>query len=829
MSLYLLNKQSEGATMKRKICIVGGVAGGATIAAKLRRLNEVDEIILFEKDEYISFANCGLPYYVGKVIKEREKLIVETKEDMSQRFNLDIRNFNEVTHIDRERKVIKVVDHQTQNEYEESYDILVLSPGASPIVPPFEGLKEADNVFILRNIPHVDAIVAYLEAHDPKHVTVIGGGFIGVEMAENLKERGLEVSLVDMAPQCLAPLDFEMAQVIHQKLSMQGIELILNDGVKAFLDQGRIVETASGRQIKTDMIILAIGVNPEIKLAQGADLAIGDLKAIKTNQYMQTSDPSIYALGDAIEVLSRINKLPTKIPLAAPANRQAVVAANHINGVEDHYEGALGTAVVKVFDLVAASTGFNERMCKHYGLNYEVAHIERHHHVGYYPDALPILMKIIFSKDDGQIYGAQAVGYKGVEKRIDVIATAIAGQLTVKDLPSLELAYAPPFGAAKDPVNILGYVASHIYDQSIQTKQWYEVDDFIQAGGLLVDVRTDVEYSVGHTEGGINLELDNLRQLLDKLPVDKSTPIMTTCHSGHRGYLGARVLINHGYTNVYNLSGGYYVYKLGKSDFTGKLELPKPSARELTLEPIKDTASLFVDAKGLQCPGPLLETYKAMESIEAGEMIEVEASDIGFYNDVISWAEKTGNTIQDIKVEGHLIKATILKGAPKVHESIAQAKENATIVLFSGEFDKAMAAFIIANGAAAMGKKVSIFFTFWGLNALRKNQDVKLEKSTIEALFGKMMPKGAEKLPLSNMNMGGMGKMMINKVMKDKNVLPLSELMKQALEMKVEFIACTMSMDIMGIKREELIDEIALAGVGTYLAQSDDAGLTLFI
>ncbi len=557
--------------MKRKICIVGGVAGGATAAAKLRRLNEDDEIILFEKDEYISFANCGLPYYVGQVIKEREDLLVETKADMAQRFNLDVRNFNEVIAIDRETKTLTVRDHQRKIDYDESYDILILSPGARPIVPPIPGLETAQNVFVVRNIPHVDAIVDYIQSKQPKHVTVIGGGFIGVEMAENLRELDLDVSLVDMAPQCLAPLDFEMAQLVHQTMQSHGIDLILNDGVKAFLDDGRFVETQSGRRIATDMIILAIGVTSEIELAQEAGLEIGALRAIRTNAKMQTNDPDIYAIGDAVEVLSRVNQQPIKIPLAWPANRQAIVVANTINGIDDQYEGSLGTAVVKVFDLVVATTGFNERMCQHFELDYEVAHIERNHHVSYYPNAQPILMKIIFSKSDGSIYGAQAVGYEGVEKRIDVIATAMIGQLTVFDLPKLELAYAPPFGAAKDPVNILGYVASHVFDGSIRTKQWYEVDDFIKAGGILLDVRHPLEYKQGHTKGGTNLDLDALREQLDQLPADKNTPILTTCHSGHRGYLGACVLINLGYQNVYNLSGGYYIYKLATSDFSAKV------------------------------------------------------------------------------------------------------------------------------------------------------------------------------------------------------------------------------------------------------------------
>src|SRR5690554_4546334 len=458
--------------MKKKICIVGGVAGGATAAAKLRRLSENDEIIMFEKDEYISFANCGLPYYVGKTISDRSKLIVQTIEDMEARFNIDIRNFSEVMSIDREAKEIVVKNIKENTEYKESYDVLILSPGASPIVPPIPGLKEAENVFILRNIPHVDAIDDYINTYNPKHVTVIGGGFIGVEMAENLVERGLQVTIVDMANQVLAPVDFEMAQVVHQELSNHGVKLVLNDGVKAFHNEGKVVETASGAKIDTDMIVLAIGVSAETKLASEANLDIGELRAIKVNEFMQTNDPSIYALGDAVQVMSRVNNQPTKIPLAWPANRQAIVVANHINGVEDHYPGSLGTAVAKVFDLTVASTGFNEKFCKMYNMDYEVIHVNRNNHASYYPNASPILLKVIFNPKDGQIYGAQAVGHEGSEKRIDVLATAMIGKLSVTDLPDLELSYAPPYGSAKDPVNIAGYVATHVFDKSIKTIQW---------------------------------------------------------------------------------------------------------------------------------------------------------------------------------------------------------------------------------------------------------------------------------------------------------------------------------------------------------------------
>ena len=817
---------------KRKIIIVGGVAGGATAAAKLRRLSEKDEIIIFEKDEYISFANCGLPYYIGQVITDRSKLLVQTVEGMSKRFNLDIRNLSEVTKIDRDRKEVHI-KKMSGVEYSESYDILILSPGASPIVPPIEGLKESNNVFILRNIPHMDAIVEFIKTRQPKKATVIGGGFIGVEMAENLIERGLEVTLVDMADQVLAPVDYEMAQVVHEELTRHGVRLVLKDGVKSFKNQGSVVETQSGLTIESDLIILAIGVSSEVKLAKEAGLAIGDLKGILVDHHMKTSDPFIYALGDAIEVASRVNGKQTKIPLAWPANRQGVVVAHAIHGVEDSYPGSYGTAVAKVFDITVASTGLNERVAKMQGIEHHVVHVNRNNHASYYPGATSMILKLVFSSIDGRILGAQAIGQEGTEKRIDVIATAMAGNLKVTDLANLELSYAPPYSSAKDPVNILGYVATHVFKKEYTTLQWNEVNDHLKQGHLLLDVRTALEYDLGHIPGSINIDLDELRFNLHRLP-SKDAPIIITCQVGHRGYLALRILQENGYTQVYNLDGGYRLYEVAHHDFnnpsgiTGMAEAKFVDEQVISALPQTDLELLHVDACGLQCPGPILETYKAMETMAANQMLRVEASDFGFYSDIVKWAEKTGNTVMDVKMENKKVIATLKKGQEKP-KAVNTTNENATIVLFSGELDKALAAMVIANGAAAMGKKVSVFATFWGLNFLRKESHVKVEKTLIEKMFGMMMPKGATKLPLSKMQMGGLGKAMMLNVMKEKNVDSLPSLMAQAQALGVDFIACTMSMDVMGIKKEELIDGISFGGVATYLAESEDAGLTLFI
>lgn len=548
-----------------KIIIIGGVAGGATAAARLRRLNEDAQIIMFEKDEYISFANCGLPYHISGVIEDRNDLLVQTKEGMGQRFNLDIRNFSEVIRIDRNRKVVAVKEVNTGKEYEESYDKLILSPGASPIVPPIQGLKESNNVFILRNIPHTDAIMNYLKHNKVNKVAVIGGGFIGVEVAENLKEIGKDVTIIDMAPQVLAPLDFEFAQIVHKKLVRQGIKLKLNDGVSHFENNGHLVVTQSGQTIETDMIILAIGVSSEVKLAKDADLNVGALKGIVVDEHMLTSDPDIYALGDAVEVKHRVSGLTTKIPLAWPANRQAIVVANHIFGIEDSYKGSLGTAVVKVFDLTVATTGLNERTLKQ--LNYPVqsVHVQRNNHASYYPNAQEMNLKLLFHPETGQIYGAQGVGYEGVEKRIDVIATAILGGLKAQDLIDLELSYAPPFGSAKDPVNILGYAASNILSGRIKKIDVLEVDQLVASGSFFLDVRTSDEVSYGLVKGSTNIDIDQLRHRLNDLP-SKETPIYVMCRVGHRGYV-ATMMLNHLGYNAINVDGGYDLYKIATKQY----------------------------------------------------------------------------------------------------------------------------------------------------------------------------------------------------------------------------------------------------------------------
>lgn len=541
----------------KKIVIVGGVAGGATAAARLRRLSEEDKIVLFEKGEYISFANCGLPYYIGEVIKERSKLLVQTIEGMSKRFRIDIRNLTEIISINREQKTVTARNLQTGEEYEESYDVLLLSPGSKPLTPPIPGLEEAQALFTLRNVPDTDRIKQYVDEAKPKQAVVIGGGFIGVEMTENLVERGIEVTMIEKGNQVMAPIDYEMAQMVHTEMRKHGVNLIFEDGVDSFKENGKIVLLESGKEIATDMIIMAIGVQPESGLAKEAGLELGIRSTIKVNQHLQTSDASIYAVGDAIEVKDYNHGFEAFVPLAWPANRQGRLVADHINGLEAEYKGTLGTSIAQIFDLTVASTGNNEKTLKRMGAPYEAVHIFPNNHAGYYPGAAQIALELLFDKETGKIYGAQAVGKNGTDKRIDVIATAIKGGLTVKALPDLELAYAPPFSSAKDPVNYAGYVAVNIMEGRVETIQWHEIDEIISNGGYLIDVRDAQECGRGMIEGAVNIPLNDLRERLNEVPKDKE--LYVNCQVGLRGYLAARILMENGY-KVKNLDGGYKLY-----------------------------------------------------------------------------------------------------------------------------------------------------------------------------------------------------------------------------------------------------------------------------
>lgn len=542
--------------MKRTV-IIGGVAGGMSAATRLRRLDENQEIVIIEKGPYVSFANCGLPYYVSGEISDREKLLVQTPESLKARFNLDVRPFSEATEINSEKKQVTI--KSAESTYELSYDQLILSPGAKPFIPPLNGLEEADNIFTLRNVPDVDKIMDSLETTKPKKAVVVGAGFIGLEMAENLAKRGLEVTIVEFASHVLPTVDDEMAAFIHNELVDNGIIVHTEKGAVEIEDKGRTLILNTGEKIETDLVILSVGVRPENDLAESAGIELGMRGGILVDENYETSVKDIYAVGDAIIVKNQITKDDAMIALASPANRQGRQVADVIAGMPRKNKGSIGTAIVRVFNQSIASTGLTEKQLNDLNYDFSIVHIDGKNHAGYYPNASMVFLKLLFNGKTGELYGAQAVGKDGVDKRIDIIATAIKGGLTVEDLPELELTYAPPFGSAKDVVNMAGYAALNIMEGISQNIQLHELEEVKNSGAVLVDVRTGAEFERGNIPGFVNFPLNNLRDSMSELPKNKE--IILSCHSGQRSYIASRMLEQHGF-KVKNLDGSYLLYSV---------------------------------------------------------------------------------------------------------------------------------------------------------------------------------------------------------------------------------------------------------------------------
>ena len=825
-----------------KIIIIGGVAGGATTAARIRRVDETAEIILLEKGKYISYANCGLPYYIGGVIEEREKLFVQTPEAFSTRFRVDVRTENEVIFIDRKKKTV-TVRQSSEDTYEESYDKLLISTGASPVRPPLPGI-DLPGIFTLRNVTDTDRIKEYINSHSPRKAVVVGAGFIGLEMAENLHAQGAKVSIVEMGNQVMAPIDFSMASLVHQHLMDKGVNLYLEQAVASFEREGKGLKVTfkNGQSISADIVILSIGVRPETSLARAAELTIGPAGGIAVNDYLQTSDKAIYAIGDAIEYRHPITGKPWLNYLAGPANRQGRIVADNILGAKIPYEGSIGTSIAKVFDMTVASTGLPGKRLRLEGIDYMSSTIHPASHAGYYPDAMPMSIKITFDKQTGRLYGGQIVGYDGVDKRIDELALVVKHQGTVYDLMKVEQAYAPPFSSAKDPVAIAGYVAEDMITGKTNPVYWRELRDIEMENKFLLDVRTQDEFALGSLPGAVNIPLDELRDRMSELPKDRM--IYTFCAVGLRGYLAYRILTQHGFDKVRNLSGGLKTYRAATAPIVihqenedQTAESPSPQEKTLSSEPstapeipVAAAKTIRVDACGLQCPGPILKMKKTMDGLASGERVEITATDPGFPRDAAAWCSSTGNQLISKEASGGKSVVIIEKGEPKACNIVTSCEgKGKTFIMFSDDLDKALATFVLANGAAATGQKVTIFFTFWGLNVIKKLHKPETEKDIFGKMFGMMLPSSSKKLKLSKMSMGGIGGKMMRYIMNKKGIDSLESLRQQALENGVEFIACQMSMDVMGVKQEELLDEVTIGGVATYMERADNANVNLFI
>lgn len=813
-----------------KHVIIGGVAGGATAAARIRRDDEQADIILIEKGKYISYANCGLPYYLGGIIADRDRLFVQTPGSFGRRFRVDVRVEHEALSVDTARKTV-CVRRADGTQYEEAYDRLLLSPGSTPVRPPLQGI-DLDGIFTLRNVEDTDRIKAYMDTHQIRRATVVGGGFIGLEMAENLHHAGAEVSIVEMADQVMAPVDFSIASHVHRHLIDQGVRLYLQTGVDHF-EKGDSLQVcfANGAHIEADMVLLSIGVRPSVQLATGAGIAVG--RGIQVNDFLQTSAPDVYAVGDAVEFRHPLTDQPWLNYLAGPANRQArIVADNMVFGNKVRYEGAIGTSIAKVFDLTVGATGLPAKQLKAEGISFETSTTWSAAHAGYYPGAYQLTTKLTFDPQTGKLFGAQCVGHEGVDKRIDQLALVIKHGGTVYDLQALEQAYAPPYNTAKDPIAIAGYVAGNIISGRMPVVHWRDIDQLDRKQTILLDVRTQEEYELGTIDGARHIPVDDLRDRLGEL--DKDADIVVFCAVGLRGYIAQQLLKGRGFKHVRNLSGGYRTYALARQQIQHNdcsCQAAPDSQRETDEKTSLQKQIIRLDACGLQCPGPILRLKQAVDKMQEGECVEVEATDAGFPRDARAWCQSTGNRLLSVSGQNGLHKVLIEKGRTLAEPTVLTANggKNKTLIMFSDDLDRALATFVLANGAAATGHKVSIFFTFWGLNVIKKEHKPQVRKDLFGRMFSWMLPSSSKKLKLSQMSMLGVGDRMMRHIMKKKGISSLEELRQQAIDSGVEFIACQMSMDMMGVRREELLDGVTVGGVATYMQRAEQAGVNLFI
>ena len=802
-----------------KIIIIGGVAGGASAAARLRRLDEQAEIILVERGESISYANCGLPYHLGNVIPDRNDLLVMTPEKFNARFRVDVRTRCEAVSIDPANRKVFLRDLVSGSEITESYDKLILSTGSSPVPTAIPG-ADHPNVFHLWTLSDMDLLEAHLRKGAEK-VLVIGGGFVGLELAENLNERKLEVTLIQRGKQLLPTLDYEMSSLLVTELRRQGIRVEMEAEVTSFQPEGKGFSAllSNGRKLSADTAVLSIGVRPNSELAKTAGLELGPRGHIVTDEELRTSNPDIYAVGDVIEVTDPIFGGRTAIALAGPANRQGRMAADNITGRHSRYKGTIGTSVIKVGRLTAGMTGYSERRLASMNIPFHKIYLHPNSNASYYPNGAQLHMKVIFGHD-GKLFGAQIVGAKGVDKRIDVISSVIWNGGKIQDLAEMELAYAPPYASAKDPVNLAGMIGENVIQGLTRLAHFDSLPD----GCFLLDVRETAEFELGSLPGVRHIPLGELRRRMAELP--RGRMIYIFCQSGLRGYVAERILAQNSFDAV-NLSGGYLTWKM----FQPLQETPPDPVKKDMTKPIFAICKKQLDVRSLACPGPVVRLKQEMDQMNHGESLELLAPQ-SFEVDLLNWIKSSGNELISREMKTDYLSAVIRRQVPGTETPLqlaAPETQTGAIVLFSNDLDKAMAALIIACGMAASGMKVGIFFTFWGLSVLRKNPVPTLRKNILSKLFGWMLPNGASRLTLSKMNLGGLGTVMMKRVMEQQNVTTLPDLLQQAKALGVKFIACEMAMNVMGLTREELIDVDEIAGVASFVELAKQNGKTLFI
>lgn len=829
-----------------KIVVVGGVAAGMSCAARARRLDEFAEIVVFERANHVSFANCGLPYHIGEVIADRDRLLLQTPASLDESLALDVRTGHEVTAVDTAAKTVTVRKLDTGEEIVESYDSLALCPGAAPFVPPLPGVDHP-NIHVLRRIGDMDAIKALVDGStgrpQAKHAVVIGAGYIGLEVAENLHHRGVQTVIVEMADQIIPPLDRELTTQMESYIRSHGIELQLATTAAAFSEttDGRLrVELKNHTFIETDLVVLAAGVRPSTELAVEAGIELGPRGGIKVDEHMRTSAPDVFAAGDAVEVQHAVLPGPYLVPLAGPANRQGRVAAENICGRDTTFSPVQGTSIVKMFDMVAGGTGANQRQLTQAGIPFERVQVHPSGHAGYYPGTAKMHLKVLFEPDTGTLLGASCVGFDGVDKRIDVLATAIKARMTIFDLQELELAYAPPFGSAKDPINMAGFVGSNLLKGDVNL--WYPSEyPGATEGARIVDVRGPTEFAIWHLPGAENVPLPDIREQCESW--DRSEPLRVYCAVGFRSYLAYRALVQRGFGDVKMLSGGMNTFRafhdVAQQDEVDSYEPVVSYAEAVTGANTGKAAAVTIaatgvsvdlDCTGLACPGPIMKLQERIDELNPGDEVLVHVSDPGFRLDAPAWAATNGHELLDIVPEGPGFAATFRKGGgPAAGGAAARIRDKKTLIVFSGDFDRVLAAFILANGSVAMGDEVSMFFTFWGLNALRRDDPPARDRSAMDRAFAAMMPSGPQRMPLSTMNMLGGGPAMIKKIMKDHNVPSLPELIGSARDAGVRLVACTMTMDLLGISADDLIDGVELGGVAMMYGESNESNGQFFI
>jgi NADPH-dependent 2,4-dienoyl-CoA reductase/sulfur reductase-like enzyme/peroxiredoxin family protein/TusA-related sulfurtransferase/rhodanese-related sulfurtransferase len=820
----------------KRVVVVGGVAGGATAAARIKRLDSSTQVTMFERSPDISFANCGLPYYLGREITDRSRLALHTPQSFAKAVGVDVKVETTVTAIDAANKVVLYRANGSTEEKSMAFDKLVYSPGANPLRPScIPGINDP-RIVTLRNLQDMDLMDHILQLPSTRRVVVVGAGFIGLEVVEQLVHLKKKVHLVEMSPAVLPQADIHMSEFLHQPLASNGVTLHLGDGVKSFAcsPSGVSVQLCSGAAVEeADVVVLCIGVSPSSELAASAGLAMGHAGRVQVNSFMQTSHPDIYSVGDVVETADLV--FPERkawTALGNVANMQARIAADHLTrGTSIPYKGSLGTAIVRVFDHVLAVTGWTERRLANAGIPFATSIVTQDNHAGYYPGATPISMTLTYDPATGRLFGAQAVGFDGVDKRIDVVATAIQGGLTVDDLSQTQLSYSPPFGSARDVVNTVALVSRNGRDGLSKTTRSMKPED----GKVLVDVRPPELAALSPVLDALNIPFAQIASGEGVRGLDKAKRYTTICAVGKTSYFAGRILAQQGF-DVASLSGGLKVHRKPEPVTNVAAEPPVvPSDGYQHHHSVKKGLEVVnLDCTGLACPGPLMKLKACVEKLPAGTTLRVTASDSGFANDIKAFAKSNALEVISVTSKGGIVHGELVVGdggAPQHAAGGATGpRKGASIVVFSQDMDKVLASLVIANGARAMGGEVTMFFTFWGLNALRKPDGRSLKsKGFMDNMFGMMMPKGLGKLPISNMNFAGIGPKLLRRQMGAKSLPTVDGLLRDAQLQKVRIVACTMSMDAMGITKEELLDGIEYGGVADFMASSERTGTNLFI